>query len=136
MIDRSAASIRMAITGAMLRFIWSANAIYLKRPLRSDKLEQDKLRKRKGEKRSAEKIVNKLRQLEADLAIRRALPKEFKKDDVAELTYYRGGLKVDKTRGLMELEPENAKLERLVSDLSLKKLVFKCSLYLKDGGCK
>ncbi len=36
-----------------------------------------------------------------------------------------GGLKVDQARRLKELEQENAKLKRLVSELSLEKLVLK-----------
>jgi hypothetical protein len=36
-----------------------------------------------------------------------------------------GGLKMDQARGLKELERENAKLKRLVSELSLEKLVLK-----------
>jgi putative transposase len=47
-----------------------------------------------------------------------------------EQTYYRwrteyGGLKVHQARRLKELEQENAKLKRLVSELSLEKLVLK-----------
>jgi hypothetical protein len=47
-----------------------------------------------------------------------------------EQTYYRwrkeyGGLKMDQARRLKELEQENAKLKRLVSELSLEKLVLK-----------
>jgi len=46
--------------------------------------------------------------------------------------YYRwrkelGGLLVDQARRLKELEQENAKLKRLVSELSLEKLVLKDS---------
>jgi len=37
----------------------------------------------------------------------------------------RWGLKVDQARRLKELEQENAKLRRLVSELSLEKLVLK-----------
>jgi putative transposase len=49
---------------------------------------------------------------------------------IVEQTYYRwrkeyGGLQVDQARRLKELERENAKLKRLVSDLSLEKLVLK-----------
>jgi len=36
-----------------------------------------------------------------------------------------GGLKVDQARRLKDLEQENAKLKRLVSELSLEKLVLK-----------
>jgi len=47
-----------------------------------------------------------------------------------EQAYYRwrkeyGGWRVDQTRRLKELEQENAKLKRLVSELSLEKLVLK-----------
>jgi len=47
-----------------------------------------------------------------------------------EQTYYRwrkeyGGLRVDQARRLKELEHENAKLTRFVSELSLEKLVLK-----------
>ena len=47
-----------------------------------------------------------------------------------EQTYYRwrrefGGLKVDQARRLKDLELENAKLKRLVANLSLEKLVLK-----------
>jgi putative transposase len=50
--------------------------------------------------------------------------------EIVEQTYYRwrkeyGGLKVDEARRLKELEQENAKLRRLVSELSLETLVLK-----------
>ena len=49
---------------------------------------------------------------------------------VADATYYRwrqeyGGLKVDQLKRLKELEAENARLRREVSDLTLEKLVLK-----------
>jgi transposase-like protein len=53
-----------------------------------------------------------------------------KEAGITEQTYYRwrreyGGLQVDQARRLKELESENAKLKRLVSDLSLEKLILK-----------
>ena len=47
---------------------------------------------------------------------------------VTEVTYYRwnqeyGGLKTDQVRRLKELEQENARLRRAVSDLTLDKLI-------------
>ena len=47
---------------------------------------------------------------------------------VAEVTYHRwrnefGGLKLDKMKRLKELEQENLRLRRAVSDLTLDKLV-------------
>ena len=52
------------------------------------------------------------------------------KTGITEQTYYRwrkefGGLQVDQARRLKELESENAKLKRLVSELSLEKLILK-----------
>jgi hypothetical protein len=48
--------------------------------------------------------------------------------DVSEQSYYRwrkeyGGLKVDQAKKMKDLERENARLRRLVADLSLEKQV-------------
>lgn len=47
---------------------------------------------------------------------------------VTEVTYYRwrqeyGGLKSDQVKGLKDLETENARLRKAVSDLTLDKLI-------------
>jgi transposase-like protein len=49
---------------------------------------------------------------------------------VTEVTYYRwrqeyGGLKLDQVKRLKELELENARLRKAVSDLTLDKLILK-----------
>ena len=49
---------------------------------------------------------------------------------VTEVTYYRwrnenGGLKGDQVKRLKELETENTRLRRAVSDLTLEKLILK-----------
>ena len=49
---------------------------------------------------------------------------------MTDATYYRwgqeyGGLKVDPVKRMKELEAENARLRRAVSDLTLEKLVLK-----------
>ena len=49
---------------------------------------------------------------------------------VTEATYYRwraeyGGLKLDQVRRLKELERENARLRKAVSDLTLEKVILK-----------
>jgi putative transposase len=49
---------------------------------------------------------------------------------VTEPTYYRwrtefGGLKLDQVRRLKELERENARLRKAVSDLTLEKVILK-----------
>jgi putative transposase len=84
----------------------------------------------RGKKHTAEHIVNLLRQVEVGVANGRTLPQGCKEMEIVEQTYYRwrreyGGLKVDQARRLRELEQENAKLKRLVSGLSLEKLVLK-----------
>jgi putative transposase len=84
----------------------------------------------RGKQHTAEQIVNLLRQVEVSVANGKTLPQACKEAEIVEQTYYRwrkefGGLKVDQARRLKELEQENAKLKRLVSELSLEKLVLK-----------
>jgi hypothetical protein len=81
---------------------------------------------RQGKKHSAEGIVSLLRQVEIDLANNKTLPQACKKGEIVEQTCYRGRLKVDQARGLKALEQEKAKLKRLVSELTVEKLVLKC----------
>ena len=52
----------------------------------------------------------------------------LKKIGVSDCTYYRwrqefGGMRVEQARRLKELEQENARLKRLVADLSLDKAI-------------
>ena len=75
-------------------------------------------------------IVNLLRQVEVGVGNGKTLPQACKEAEIVGQTYYRwrkeyGGLKVDQARRLKELEQEKAKLKRLVSELSLEKLVLK-----------
>ena len=84
----------------------------------------------KVKKHSAEQIVTILRQIEVGVANGKTHPVASREAGVTEQTYYRwrkeyGGLQVDQARRLKELEQENAKLKRLVADLSLDKLVLK-----------
>jgi len=84
----------------------------------------------RGKKHTAGQIVNLLRQVEVGVANGKSLPQACKEAEIVEQTYYRwrreyGGLKVDQARRLKELELENAKLKRLVANLSLEKLVLK-----------
>ena len=77
-----------------------------------------------------EQIVTMLRQIEVGIANGKTTPQACKEAEITEQTYYRwrkefGGLQVDQARRLKELEQENAKLKRLVADLSLDKLVLK-----------
>jgi transposase-like protein len=75
-------------------------------------------------------IVSLLRQVEVAVANGKTTAQASKEALITEQTYYRwrkeyGGLQVDQARRLKELEQENAKLKRLVADLSLDKLVLK-----------
>jgi hypothetical protein len=84
----------------------------------------------RGKKHTAEQIVNLLRQVEVGVANGKTLPQACKEAEIVEQTYSRwrrefGGLKGDQARRLKELELENAKLKRLVANLSLEKLVLK-----------
>jgi len=84
-----------------------------------------------GKKRhSAEDIVSKLRQVDVLTAQGRTVAEAIRQIGVTEVTYYRwrseyGGLKSDQVKRLKELETENARLRRAVSDLTLEKLILK-----------
>ena len=84
----------------------------------------------RGKKYQPEQVVNLLRQIEVAVANGKSTPLACKDAGVTEQSYYRwrkeyGGLQVDQARRLKELEHENSKLKRLVSELSLEKLVLK-----------
>jgi putative transposase len=77
-----------------------------------------------------EQIVTLLRQVEVDLANGKTTPQASKEAEITAQTYYRwrkeyGVLKLDQAKRLKELERENAKLERLVAELSLEKQILK-----------
>ena len=77
-----------------------------------------------------EQIVTLLRQVEVDLANGKTTPQACKDAAITAQTYYRwrkefGGLKLDQAKRLKELERENAKLKRLVAELSLEKQILK-----------
>ena len=77
---------------------------------------------------TAEEIVAKLRQVDVLMAQGRAVADAVRAIGVTEVTYYRwrneyGGLKGDQVKRLKELETENSRLRRAVSDLTLDKLI-------------
>ena len=78
----------------------------------------------------AEEIVAKLRQVEVLSAQGQSMAEAIRSIGVAEVTYYRWrseycGLKGDQVKRLKELEAENTRLRRAVSDLTLEKLILK-----------
>lgn len=81
-------------------------------------------------KHSPEEIVTKLRQVDVLTAQGQTVAAAVRTIGVTEFTYYRwrkeyGGLQGDQVKRLKELEAENARLRRAVSDLTLDKLILK-----------
>jgi putative transposase len=77
---------------------------------------------------TAEEIVAKLRQVDVLTAQGRSAADAIRSIGVTEVTYYRwrneyGGLKGDQVKRLKELETENGRLRKAVSDLTLDKLI-------------
>mgnify|MGYP001312840676 FL=1 len=74
---------------------------------------------------TVEQIINHLREAEVLLSQGRSVGEVCRQIGVSEQSYYRwrkeyGGLKVNQARRLKELEQENARLRRAVSNLTLK----------------
>ncbi len=79
-------------------------------------------------KHSVEQIIHKLREAEVIVARGGSVEEACRQIGVTEQTYYRwrkeyGGLKMDQAKRLKELEQENARLRRAVSDLTLDKMI-------------
>ena len=75
-----------------------------------------------------EEIIAKLREAEVMLAQGARVQEVCKSLGVTEQTYYRwrkeyGGMKVSQAKRLKDLEKENARLRKAVSDLSLDKVI-------------
>ncbi len=75
-----------------------------------------------------EEIIAKLREVEVRLSRGETAGQAVRAIGVTEQTYYRwrreyGGMGVDQARRLKELEKENQRLRRAVSDLTLDKLI-------------
>ena len=79
-------------------------------------------------KHKAEEIIGKLREAEIVLAQSGTVADACRWIGATEQSYYRwrkeyGGLKMDQARRMKELEKENSRLRRAVSDLTLDKLI-------------
>jgi putative transposase len=79
---------------------------------------------------TAEQIIKKLREAEVLLSKGEKVEQVIRKLGVSDVTYYRwrkeyGGLQVDQARRMKDLEKENARLKKLVADLSLDNAILK-----------
>jgi transposase-like protein len=77
-----------------------------------------------------EQIIGKLREADVALGQGRSVSEVCRDLGITSVTYYRwrkeyGGLKLDQAKRLKELERENARLRKAVSDLTLDKLILK-----------
>jgi len=76
----------------------------------------------------AEEIVAKLRQVDVLTSQGQSVLHAIRSIGVSEVTYYRwrqeyGGLRSDQVKRLKDLETENGRLRRAISDLTLDKLI-------------
>jgi transposase-like protein len=79
---------------------------------------------------SAEQIVALLRQIEVATAQGKSISIACREAGISDQSYFRwrkeyGGLELDQARRMKDLEKENARLKRLVADLSIEKQVLK-----------
>ncbi len=77
-----------------------------------------------------EEIVAELRQVDVLVSQGQTVADAVRAIGVTEVTYYRwrqeyGGLETEQVKRLKELETENARLRRVVADLTLDKLILK-----------
>ncbi len=79
---------------------------------------------------SPEKIINKLREAEILLNQGATVGEASRKIGVTEQTYYRwrkeyGGMRIEQAKRLKDIEKENARLKKLVADISLDNAILK-----------
>lgn len=77
-----------------------------------------------------EEIISKLREAEVLLSQGQQVPPVCRSLGISQQTYYRwrkeyGGMRTDQAQRLKELERENARLKKLVADLSLDNSMLK-----------
>ncbi|MBA7687625.1 IS3 family transposase ISDsp2 [subsurface metagenome] len=79
---------------------------------------------------SPEQVINKLREAEILLNQGATVGEASRKIRVTEQTYYRwrreyGGMRVEQAKRLKDLEKENARLKKLVADISLDNAILR-----------
>ncbi len=82
------------------------------------------------QRHTAEQIISKLREAEVLQAKGMSIEEVMRQLGVSDATYYKwrkeyGGLRVDQAKRLKELEQENSRLRKVVSDLSIDNAILK-----------
>ena len=77
-----------------------------------------------------EQIITKLREAEVLISLGKTVKEASKQLEISEQTYYRwrreyGGMDMTQAKKLKEMEQENARLKKLVADLSLDNAILK-----------
>ena len=77
-----------------------------------------------------EQIIAKLREAEVLLGQGKSINEVSRQLGISQYTYYRwrkehGGLRIDQAKKLKDMEKENARLKKLVADLSLDNAILK-----------
>ena len=80
------------------------------------------------ERYKPEEIVAKLRQVDVLVSQGQSMADAIRQIGVSEVTYYRwrqefGGLRIEQVKRMKEIELENSRLRKAVSDLTLDKLI-------------
>ena len=87
----------------------------------------------KGKRVSVEQIIKTLRDIEIYHAQGHTIAESCRQSGITEQTYYRwrkqyGGMQVNQVRQMKDLEQENSRLRKAVSDLTLDKLILEEAL--------
>lgn len=87
----------------------------------------------KRKKYSPEQIVKKLRQADAALSSGSTVEQVCRQLEISDATYYNwrkqyGQMKLNQVKNLKSLQKENARLKKLVADLSLDKAILEEAL--------
>lgn len=83
-----------------------------------------------GRRYAPEEVIRKLREADVLLGQGQTVGEVIRQLGVNKITYYRwrkeyGGMKVEQAKRLKDLEKENARLKKLVADLSLDNQILK-----------
>ena len=82
------------------------------------------------QRHTAEQIITKLREAEVLQAKGMSMEEVLRQLGISDATYYKwrkeyGGLRIDQAKRLKELEQENSRLRKVVSDLSIDNAILK-----------